>query len=363
VLVKEVSMLGRSGLVFAVAMAVVSVAPRPARADGPGVMQVRVSFTVQNVNRSRVACPVLPDGHTYVVAGWLVAPANVLAADPARRAVTLYLHGPDGDFLHFQAVPGYDFATEMARLGHASVVIDRLGYGLSPKPNGFATCAGAQADMAGQIVAQLRSGKYATAGGPPPFSFGRVAIGGHGPGVMIAQVEAYSFGGVDGLVNLAWSDEGFSPDATAATTPTFEDCAAGGQPKYAPDGPPGYAFFPVSDDAFARLFFSPNADPALAGAVTTGRERDPCGDLESIPAGIAADHANLGTVTVPVVLIFGALDAVFPPPSEELQRANYTGSRDVTSVLIENTGHALYLERNAGTVRAQLSQWLDGHGF
>lgn len=339
-----------------------AVAPTAARAEGLGVVPVPVRFTVQNVNRSRVACPDTPDGRTYALAGWLVAPASVLVADPGRRAVTLYLHGPDGDLFHFQGVSGYDFAAEMARLGHASVVIDRLGYGRSPKPNGFATCVAAQADMASQIVARLRSGEYAT-DGPPPVSFGHVVIGGHGPGAMIAQVEAYTFRDVEGLVNLAWSDQGFSPDATVATTPTFEKCAAGGEPKDAPDGPPGYALFPESDEEFGRLFFSPNTDPAVASVVTAGRERDPCGDLDSIPAAIAADHANLAGLGLPVVLIFGSLDAVFPPPSEQLQAADYGPSADVTAVLIENTGHALYLERNAPIVRGRLADWLGHHGF
>ena len=354
-------MIRRFALALAAVVLAAPVVQTAARADGPGVVQVRVSFRVENANRSRVPCAA--DGGTYVVAGWLAMPPSTLTADPGRRAVTLYLHGPDGDLLHFQAVPGYDFATEMAGLGHASVVVDRLGYGRSSTPNGFATCLGAQADMASQIVAQLRTGHYSTVGGPPPVSFGRVAIGGHGPGVLIAQAATYSFGGVDGLVNLAWSDEGFSADASVATTPTFERCATGGEPKYAPDGPPGYAFFPTSDDAFSRLFFSQNTDPAVVSTVTAGRERDPCGDLESLAAGIAADHMYLATITVPVVLIFASRDAVFPPPSEDAQRVQYTGSRNVTSILVDDTGHALYLERHAETVRAHLADWLTAHGF
>lgn len=126
-------------------------------------------------------------------------------------------------------------------------------------------------------------------------------------------------------------------------------------PKYAPDGPPGYALFPTSDDAFSRLFFSPNTDPAVVTTITAGRERDPCGDLQSLAAGIAADHSYLATITVPVLLIFGSRDAVFPPPSEDEQRAQYAGSRGVTSLLVDDTGHALYLERSAGTVRAYLA--------
>jgi pimeloyl-ACP methyl ester carboxylesterase len=362
--VKEGHVLRRSALVLAAALvAAILASGATARADASGVVQVRVTFTVDNLNRSRVSCPDQPDGKRYDIAGWLAAPASVLAADPTGRAVTLYLHGPDGGLFHFQAVPGYDFGTEMAALGHASVVIDRLGYGRSPKPNGYETCLGAQADMAAQIVAQLRSGAYSTSGGPAPVRFGRVAIGGHGPGVLIAQAATYSFGNVDGLVNLAWSDEGFSPDASLATAPTFQECAMGGEPKYSPDGPPGYAFFPTSDGAFASLFFSANADARVVGAVTSGRERDPCGDLDSLPAAITADHANLGTITVPIVLIFGAGDAVFPPPSEDAQRAQYTGSHDVTAVLIDRTGHALYLEHNAAAVRGYLANWLREHGL
>src|SRR5207245_2451849 len=101
---------------------------------------------------------------------------------PRSRAVTLYLHGAGGDLFDFTQVPGYDFAAALARAGHASVVVDRLGYGQSPEPNGFASCLGAQADLAHQIVDELRAGRYRTGDGRRPASFSSVAIGGHGPG-------------------------------------------------------------------------------------------------------------------------------------------------------------------------------------
>ena len=58
---------------------------------------------------------------------------------------------------HFKAVSGYDYATAMARLGHVSLVLDRLGYLPSGQPGGTQTCFGAEADQfdrvetAGQI--------------------------------------------------------------------------------------------------------------------------------------------------------------------------------------------------------------------
>ena len=54
----------------------------------------------------------------------------------------------------------------MARAGHASVTVDRLGYGASDKPpDGKSVCIGSQADVAHQIVGQLKAGSYTVQGG------------------------------------------------------------------------------------------------------------------------------------------------------------------------------------------------------
>jgi pimeloyl-ACP methyl ester carboxylesterase len=323
---------------------------------------VAVSFSVHNVNGSRVACPTTPDGQMYNIAGSLVARLSALG--PGRNpVVTLFLHGAGGDLFQFDAVAGYDFALEMARLGHATLVVDRLGYGVSGAPVGFATCFGSQADIAHQIVEQLRAGTYQRADHRPPLRFSGVAIGGHGPGAMVAEIVAYSFGGVDALVDMGWSDQGFSTEAGAQAATTAQLCQTGGEPKYAPQRPPGYALFPTADDAFKRLFFSFSADPSVVQAVTAARQRDPCGDLASLSAAIDADNANLAAVTVPVLIVFGVADAVFPASAEDAQRAKVTGSQDVTAVLIAGTGHGLYLEQHAATVREAVSGWLGRHAF
>ena len=73
-----------------------------------------------------------------------------------RPGVTLYLHGLGlGEWLwNFQPVKSYNFVAGMARAGHVSVTIDRLGYGASDKPpDGKSVCIGSQADVAHQIVA------------------------------------------------------------------------------------------------------------------------------------------------------------------------------------------------------------------
>ena len=96
------------------------------------LVDVPVSFEVDNVNRTSVPCQ--PDGKRYPLRGHLMAPRSVL--DAGSRAVTIYLHGIEisDAYFRYRGVPGYDFQTEMAELGHASVVVDRLGHGESGLP-------------------------------------------------------------------------------------------------------------------------------------------------------------------------------------------------------------------------------------
>ena len=120
-------------------------------------------------SRSRSRTPTRPrrrdvrrDGGTYTVRGHLTAPKK-----GKRSGVTLYLHGLGlGEWLwNFQPVKSYNFVAGMARAGHASVSVDRLGYGASDKPpDGKSLCIGSQADVAHQIVGQLKAGSYTVAG-------------------------------------------------------------------------------------------------------------------------------------------------------------------------------------------------------
>src|SRR5205823_12215377 len=103
-----------------------------------GIVDKAATFTVANTNTSQVPCQ--SDGRSYRVRGRLVAPSR-LAADGHQQAITVYVHGSGGgQYWHFQAVPGYDYVTELARLGHASLSLDSLGYGQSDIPDGNAVC-------------------------------------------------------------------------------------------------------------------------------------------------------------------------------------------------------------------------------
>src|SRR5436190_10426427 len=161
-------------IAFVMALAVQGWTTVAAHASSHDIVDAPISFHVQNTNTSRDPCP--SDGKPYVVRGHLTGPRAAILG-PGPRAVTLYYEGFDsGEWSwRFRVVPGYDYAAELAKLGETSVTIDQVGYGASGHPQGNDTCIGAQADIAHQIIGQLRSGAY-SAQGITPVAFSMVAM-------------------------------------------------------------------------------------------------------------------------------------------------------------------------------------------
>ena len=316
------------------------------------LVDMPVRFTVANVNRSLVPCPA--DGRSYVVEGHVVAPRAAL-----RRgaATTLYLHGaavPEATW-HFPS-RGHDHARRMARRGHISVTVDRLGYGASSTPNGYFNCLGSQADMAHQIVQHLRNGTYEA---PTPVRFGGVALAGHSAGQVIAQIAAYSFGGIDALLVGGWGDPVMtaSPAGKLALVPPITVCVSGGEPKRS-GGPGGYAF--TFEGEASQLLFH-DADAHVVDAFIDRHERDPCD--AALATGSTINALLVSRVRVPVFLFYGLDDALWPVGTGERQRRLFSGSNDVTLFEVDGTGHMMMLERSAPTFRQAMSSWLTARGF
>lgn len=356
---------------FAVALGLLGAAPVAASAQtaqvatGPaplagsstiGVTEIPISFQVQNVNRSKVPCPA--DGATYTVRGHLVAPAS---AAVNASTVTLYLHGLGlGEFFwnfsDFGNAPGYHYADTLAQAGQTSVIVDRLGYGASDKPPGTQICLGSQADIAHQEVQDLRAGNYTLGNAQSPQHFSKVVLAGHSVGGLITQIEAYSFGGVDAIVNMDFSDQGMSALTMADFAQWQAACSAGGTTVTDAGGPGGYAPFAQAPQVHPTFFSQP--DPAIEGFVLAGMVRDPCGDQTSFMAGVSADMANLGQVHVPVLLLFGDKDALFPVPDGVAQMDRFTGSPSVTYAQVPGLPHAVTLEPAHLLVAAEVEHWL-----
>jgi pimeloyl-ACP methyl ester carboxylesterase len=203
-------------------------------------------------------------------------------------------------------------------------------------------------------VGRLRNGTYVATRTP---SFQRVVVAGHSLGALVAQVEVSSFHDADALIVMSFSDTGSSPLATQTFAASGLTCATGGQRADGSSGPSGYAYFGDTPAQFRAAHFH-DADPRVVQVATALRTRDPCGDYSSVPQALVTDQVALKTVTVPVLLVFGANDALFPPPAGERQKAMFSGSANVSLVSVPDTGHALALERSAPQFRAEVARWL-----
>ncbi|MFF0527949.1 alpha/beta hydrolase [Nocardia amikacinitolerans] len=327
-----------------------------ARQDG-GIIDREISFSVRNVNESGVPCGT--DGGAYTVRGHLTGPADALTGGIAS-SVSLYVHGLEVNewFWRFEGAPGYNHVREMADRGHVSVTIDRLGYGASGQPAGTQSCVGGQATALHQIVRQLRSGSYAAEGGA--VSFGRVALLGHSLGGAVTQIEAYSFRDVDAVGVLSYSDLALTLEQLAGTLTWGSACLAGG--KQSSDGAPGYSYLTPNPEAFRQDFLAQSPPDVLAAAAPL-RALNPCGDMVSLTAATLVDPVRLGEITVPVLILTGTRDRVFEVNRARFQGNLYTGSADVTTVLLDGATHGLTLEPTAARFRDDLDAWLTTHGF
>jgi pimeloyl-ACP methyl ester carboxylesterase len=322
--------------------------PQPAAA-APAVVELPVTFTVNNTNTTGVRCT--SDNKTYDVKGHIVAPP---AALDSPRSATLYLHAVSWEerYWRLKSVPGYDYATQQAQNGHVSVTIDRLGYGASGKPDPKATCFGAEADVAHQIVQQLRSGKYG-ADGHAPVAFTKVFTAGSSVGAMAAHIESYTYKDVDGIINFGFGDFAVGPFAFREYNMARGRCFQGGD-----QATPGYTrFAPDRQDQF--FYFSATKEVRDAVGKSTS---DPCGQLESIPDGIGSDMQHLGEINVPVLLVFGDKDEAFPPPAAQQQMARYTGSPKVTLFQPKDTSHFPLVEATHLETVAAVDKWLKDQG-
>jgi pimeloyl-ACP methyl ester carboxylesterase len=293
----------------------------------------------------------------YTVRGHITGPAGF-----RRSGATLYLHGLGlGEWLWNFPVKRHSFVRAIARTRHVSVSIDRLGYGQSGRPpSGRSVCIGAQADVAHQIVEQLKAGSYMIGGGGQPRRFKRVALVGHSAAGQISITEAYTYRDLAALVvvgfsfsNLPLGNEEFGQQRIA--------CDRGGDVVSAPPQPTltDYAFFGRTGADFRRAMFR-SAPRSVQNQAIGLHYPDPCGDNYSLIDTIAQQAANVRKVRVPVLVACGRNDVLYSPFGCVTQADRFRRGR---SLLLANTGHAAPLERGGSILRRKLGRFLDRYGL
>ncbi|WP_225799012.1 alpha/beta hydrolase [Streptomyces sp. NK15101] len=330
------------------------------RMKAGGIVDLPVEFRVVNRNRSALACNT--DGRTYTVRGHLTAPAGLLdRPGPGRPPVTVYQHGFEAAEWYWRVdVPGYHHSEEMARRGQISLTFDRVGYGASDRPDGRQLCLGGAADMTHQIVGLLRSGAYTVKGRATAPRFGKVALAGHDRGAQIAQIAAYSFHDVDGLVLTGWSDGGLTDEDDARFFAALTSCMQGGVPAVAPDDPVGYVHLDPGPREFAQGNFA-DTDPRVLDVALARQSRHSCGEQAAQLEGVLVDTRRLDRIRVPVALVLGAEDRRVGGGSAH--RARFTGTADTALLTVRGSGHFLALERGARQIHDFLADWLEQKGL
>jgi pimeloyl-ACP methyl ester carboxylesterase len=248
----------------------------------------------------------------------------------------------------------------MARAGHVSVTIDRLGYGASDRPaSGKSVCIGSQADIAHQVLGQLRSGAYTISNGPG-LKFRRVGIAGHSASGQISITEASTYRDVRALVVVGFS---FSNLPRGNDEFGFQRiaCDKGGDPFSPPPPTPltDYGYFGRSAADLRSIMFR-SAPQAVQDTAAGLRRPDPCGDNYSLIPAIQRQPAVVGKVRVPVLVVCGRNDVLYAPFGCEAQADRF---RRGSTLLLGNTGHGVPLERSARTLRKRLGRFLARAGL
>jgi alpha-beta hydrolase superfamily lysophospholipase len=351
-----------SGLTSAVVCAALVATPASAvksansgKATASDVVKIPISFKVKNTNTTDVFCQNAVDGKDYTVKGIVVGPKSAIKAG---NAATLYLHAVTWTSEYFNLpIAGHNYAEEMAKRGHVSIAVDRLGYGNSGKPEGLATCFGSEADVAHQMVQALKSGDY-TLGTGKATKFAKVFTSGSSVGGLIANIESYTYKDSDGIYNQSWGDWSAGPYAGYEAVDANERCYKGGDPTVSGNTRKDYATFAGDSQ---NTFWYASASPEVR-AQTPPMQSDPCGQIMNLPFGIGADMQHLGEINVPVLLTFGDADPVFPMGSAEQMQFRYYGSPKVTNVNIPGASHYPILEANFPVMLDAADAWLNENG-
>jgi pimeloyl-ACP methyl ester carboxylesterase len=278
--------------------------------------------------------------------------ASLFLPPDAHNLTTVVVAVPGGTYTRSYwhlTVPGrqgYSFAEHLTTAGVAVIAIDNLGTGASTRPTraddiGFEVAAAANAEVAAQVDARLRSGHLAP--GLPPMAGLRLIGVGHSLGGQLTAVQqgihrsyeriavlGSSFLGNDrvGTEKLADPRSGATDYLKALAGPSWET---------------GYLEVPRAGIRRFHLPDVPNDVLAADDALVT-----------VLPRGLAVGallpfqfQPVVASIDVPVLLTYGEKD-VSPEPLAEV--ACYPSSPEVTIVRLAGAAHC----HNHATTRHRL---------
>ena len=308
----------RTALVAVLVAVAAVVAPWPTSAANDGQLRRRdVSFAVTNL---------MELGAPHQIRGYRI--------DPACKADTVVLlqHGLSYTSEAWDH-PGYSYARVLAGAGYAAVAIDRLGYAKSPLADGRLVSVEAYADMASQIVTELRK------------EFAHVVIAGHSAGAEASTLEAGLYRDVDALIAMGYHH--------LPSVQIYSDFLTGDIPRALLDD---YEYFLGTPEHRAEMFYTADADPAVVAADNAAAQLTPSGEILTI--GSQPSQLVMGLIDVPVLLQRADGDRLFPLESAALEATRFLASPSVTVDEVPSAGHTFMLHPTGPPAAARAAAWL-----
>jgi pimeloyl-ACP methyl ester carboxylesterase len=290
----------------------------PAATRGVGLIKQRVEFTVTNPAENGASHQIV--GYRYDT--YCTSPTAVLLMHGLSYTKETW------DF------PGYSYAQKLAEAGYAVIAIDRLGYGESKLSNGYNVTHEAYADMAHQIVGQLRH-----------QGFSHVVLAGHSAGAGTTELEAGLYGDVDAIMPMGWHHR--------PSNQLGQDFFTGDYLRAAEDS---YEYFLGTPAHRAEMFYSATADPAVEEAHTEAAVDTPSGEIFSI--GKQPSRLVVGNIKVPVFLQFGENDRLFELQYAQMHAEEFRSSPSVTVDVVKDAGHTFMLTKNGRAGADRMVDWL-----
>ncbi|MGH8974679.1 MAG: alpha/beta hydrolase [Acidimicrobiia bacterium] len=304
------------------------------------------------VTVERVSFPVVFDARDAgdKVWGYLYRPASGPPAAPdCTSSVLLLLH--DVSYAtHQWDLPyepeRYSTARALAAAGYPAVSVDLPGHGSTEGGDGNRLHIALYADVTAQVITQLRAGSYRVFEGRPAPRFERVGLVGAGVGTEVAELVAARDPEVAVLVGTGWTH--------FPSRQFLRDFANWDLPQTVGKS---YIYFGGLPDRRAKYMYDTRAaDPAVVRKDTAYSQFAPSGLVLTMMS--QPSRAVMGTLELPVLLLLGEQDYMFPSAHAQDELALFAGAADRTMTVVPRAGHSLFLHHSASESHQAVVDWL-----